>query len=683
MPDKSGVTRVFSRFNVKAVDEEQRTIEGIATTPSTDRLGDVVESEGAEFTLPVPFLWQHNAREPIGEVISASVSKDGISIKAKLAKIDEPGRLKDRLDEAWQSIKIGLVKGLSIGFSSIEEAFNKETYGWHFLRWNWLELSAVTIPANADASITAIKSADFRARRAAIGANANPKLRTKMAPSSPGAAGSSTTKQSPKGSTNMGKKTVTEQLSAWEAKRDAASARMEAIMDEASEKGENLSAEEEQEYDELKSEVTACDAHIVRLKDFEKLQLARASRVDAKAVHEDPKAGSDARETDPEKRQNVRERSGILSVRPNIEKAIPFTRYVKAMILGRNNPMHALQIVEANKGWMDQTPQVALVLRAAVVAGDTTTAGWASELVYNQNLVAEFIELLRPMTIIGRIPGLTQVPFNVRLAGQDSGSTAYWVGPGAPVPLSKLNTMEVQLGIAKAAGLVVLTDELVRSSDPSAEMLVRNDLTKSIAQFLDVHFVAPDYAEVANVSPASITNGVTPVAASGTNTAAIYTDIKTLFGQFIAANMDPSTAVWLMTNTQALAFSLVRNPLGQFEFPDINMKGGSFFGLPVITSQSVQQVGSPVTNEGQMIILANAADILMADDGNVTIDASREASLQMLDNPTNNSQTATPTTMVSMFQTNSVALKATRFINWKKKRPTAVAYIKDAAYVGG
>ena len=49
----------------------------------------------------------------------------------------------------------------------------------------------------------------------------------------------------------------------------------------------------------------------------------------------------------------------------------------------------------------------------------------------------------------------------------------------------------------------------------------------------------------------------------------------------------------------------------------------------------------------------------MADDGQIVIDASEEASIQMLDNPTNASTggtTATPT-MVSMFQTGSVALR--------------------------
>ena len=162
--------RAYSQITIKAIDEEKRIIEGIATTPTPDRYGDVVESSGAEFKLPMPFLMQHSSREPIGHVISAKVSRDGITIKAQLVKIAEPGALKERLDEAWQLIKSGLVRGLSIGFTPIESARIKDTYSEHYLKWAWLETSACVIAANADASITAIKSADQAARRATHGA---------------------------------------------------------------------------------------------------------------------------------------------------------------------------------------------------------------------------------------------------------------------------------------------------------------------------------------------------------------------------------------------------------------------------------------------------------------------------------------------------------------------------------
>jgi HK97 family phage prohead protease len=152
--------RAYSLLETKSIDEDQRIITGIATTPTTDRSGDIVEPKGAEFQLPIPLLWQHNHSQPIGEVFAAKVTAAGIEIKAKFAQVDEPGVLKDRLDEAWQSVKAGLVRGLSVGFKSIEVAGIEGTFGRRFLKWLWLELSAVTIPANGQATIQTVKSID-------------------------------------------------------------------------------------------------------------------------------------------------------------------------------------------------------------------------------------------------------------------------------------------------------------------------------------------------------------------------------------------------------------------------------------------------------------------------------------------------------------------------------------------
>lgn len=61
--------RAWSTFEIKSVDEEQRIVTGIATTPATDRMGDIVESMGAEFKLPLPLLWQHDSDSPVGTVL--------------------------------------------------------------------------------------------------------------------------------------------------------------------------------------------------------------------------------------------------------------------------------------------------------------------------------------------------------------------------------------------------------------------------------------------------------------------------------------------------------------------------------------------------------------------------------------------------------------------------------------
>ena len=184
----------YSTLEIKEMTEDggKRTFKGIATTPTPDRVGDIVEPKGAEFKLPVPLLWQHNASAPIGWVRAAKVTDKGIEVECEVASVAEPGTLKDRVDEAWQSIKSKLVPGLSIGFKPLESSRIGETYSYRFIRWLWLELSAVTVPANGDCSIQGIKSADQAIRRAASGATAGGRV-VRLEPAghagSPGASG--------------------------------------------------------------------------------------------------------------------------------------------------------------------------------------------------------------------------------------------------------------------------------------------------------------------------------------------------------------------------------------------------------------------------------------------------------------------------------------------------------------
>lgn len=181
--------RAYSVFELKSADEETRTVSGIATTPTPDRMGDIVEPKGAQFKLPIPLLWQHDSKQPVGHVHEVKVTAAGIEVtRATVVKIEEPGRLKDRVDEAWQSLKTGLVRGFSIGFKAIESARIDGTWSERFLKWDWLELSLVTIPANAEATITGIKSADSLIRRAASGAPA-PLPVVRISKSIPGASG--------------------------------------------------------------------------------------------------------------------------------------------------------------------------------------------------------------------------------------------------------------------------------------------------------------------------------------------------------------------------------------------------------------------------------------------------------------------------------------------------------------
>jgi HK97 family phage major capsid protein len=135
--------------------------------------------------------------------------------------------------------------------------------------------------------------------------------------------------------------------------------------------------------------------------------------------------------------------------------------------------------------------------------------------------------------------------------------------------------------------------------------------------------------------------------------------------------------VLVMTSQQAIAISMMVNTLGQYVWPTMGPSGGSLAGIPVITSENIVGTGGSPT-DGGLIVAINAPDILLADDGQVTIDVSTEASLQMETAP--DSPATASTTFVSMFQQNMVAIRAERFIHWLKRRSGAVQYIQYAKY---
>jgi len=166
---------------------------------------------------------------------------------------------------------------------------------------------------------------------------------------------------------------------------------------------------------------------------------------------------------------------------------------------------------------------------------------------------------------------------------------------------------------------------------------------------------------------------VTATPATGSTVAAIMTDVSTLVNRFLSANATPRRGFWVMNPRTALYLSLLRTAQDVFAFPSITMEGGTWMGFPVITSQSVSlDYGSP---SATYIALVDAADILYADDGQVTLDVSREASLQMDSAPSAGAQS-----LVSLWQNNLVGLRAERYVHWLKRRSTAAYFIDGVTY---
>ncbi len=162
------------KIDVKEVGEDG-TFTGIASVYGEEDLGGDVIQKGA-FTRTiaenpeVPVLWQHKPDEVIGKGALREFGRK-IILDGKL-DLEDPTAMK-----AYKKMKAGLIKGLSIGFSVISQAWKEVEdravrYITELRLW---EVSIVTFPMLPAAQVTRVKTRneEFQATEATNGTPAN------------------------------------------------------------------------------------------------------------------------------------------------------------------------------------------------------------------------------------------------------------------------------------------------------------------------------------------------------------------------------------------------------------------------------------------------------------------------------------------------------------------------------
>jgi HK97 family phage major capsid protein len=296
---------------------------------------------------------------------------------------------------------------------------------------------------------------------------------------------------------------------------------------------------------------------------------------------------------------------------------------------------------------------------------------WGQELA-PYGIVSELLEILRPQVVVDRLaPFARRIPFRTRTPRETSVAAAAWVGEKAPIPARAAAFDLVTQEAYRCSAIVVLSLDLARFSNPSAEIALRSQLTKGIARFLDSQFLNPSVSPVQGARPGAVTYGADSVNSTGTTGAQKLADFQSMVATLVDANVPMAAPHFIMPPSTAIAIAATLSSAGSPMFPDIRGDGGSLIGIPVITSNSV-----PV---GQITLL-DAAEILLSDDGGANIEATGESAMQMLDNPATGA-----TVLVSLWQKNLFALKAGREIAWQMAHyagsppgPLGVAYMQVA-----
>ncbi len=126
----------------------------VATTSERDRDGDIVVPTGVtnlkDYLGKNPvILFGHNwSGAPIGKAVGGQVNDNRLELQIVFAETDLGKEVKYLYDN-------GFMNSFSIGFLPIDyEVFQEdEKRGYKFTKWELLEVSAVSIPANSGANI--------------------------------------------------------------------------------------------------------------------------------------------------------------------------------------------------------------------------------------------------------------------------------------------------------------------------------------------------------------------------------------------------------------------------------------------------------------------------------------------------------------------------------------------------
>lgn len=158
-PEQKHYARVaFEVKEIKEVTDDSGTygwFEGYASTFAVDSGYDKVMPGAYADTIAsgrkVKMLWQHSDKDVIGSFPTLMEDGKGLWVKGRINLGVQKGR------EAYALLKAGDLDSLSIGYSVVDRSFQG---GVRLLnKLTLYEISVVTEPMNAQATITAVKSA--------------------------------------------------------------------------------------------------------------------------------------------------------------------------------------------------------------------------------------------------------------------------------------------------------------------------------------------------------------------------------------------------------------------------------------------------------------------------------------------------------------------------------------------
>ncbi len=379
------------------------------------------------------------------------------------------------------------------------------------------------------------------------------------------------------------------------------------------EKGEKLSADDVEKFNELNVEFKSLGDQITRAQTAESMAITAAKPVD-----------------------NISTGTPAVHVKkaPVDYPGAKVARFAMAIAAGDNNMESAAHFAEAEIG----DKEVAMAISTASNSGGALVP---------ENLAADIIELLRPKTVV-RALGATVVPLangNLTMPRLTGGASSGYKGENASHNAENATLDEVKLSAKTQMAIVPMSNELIGTAGQRVESIFLNDMISAVANRQDKAFLRDDGT---NNTPTGFKKTATDagktVAWSGTaDLATIDAYLDSLILGLMESDSNMFVAGWAMSPRSFMKLQGLKDGNGNKAYPE--MAQGMLKGWPIKHTTNIPVNLGAGTDETE-IYFADWSDVIIGETDQFTIDFSRDATY-------NNSSG----TLVSAFSSNQSVLR--------------------------
>ena len=394
---------------------------------------------------------------------------------------------------------------------------------------------------------------------------------------------------------------MSDMITRLRARRQAALDDMQAILNAVGDG--DLTAEQTARFDALDAQAKKLDADIERAVSLEAMQAAAAKPVPPLAVLPVASAAAPV------------PTAGV-PAQPK-EKGLKFGAAVRILAAAGGEFYRAEKIAEAEG-------------HSGLFANQNMGSGAAGGFLVPEEVSSEVIELLRPQSVImGLGPMIVPMAFgNFTMNRLANGAQAQYIGEQQAIPATRVDFGQVRLSSKKLAGLIPISNDLIRSTGSAADRIVRDDISRALAQRMDGAFIrgagtqfTPRGLRFQHEAFTTAATHVLPANAT-VNLANVTADLGRAELALLQADVPAGNQAWLMAPRSAMYLRNVRDGNGNFAFPE--MQNGQLRGKPVaITTQIPVNLGGGA-NESE-IILADFAHVVVGEQAGIEIGVSSEA----------------------------------------------------------